>query len=266
MDVVAVSTNSYHPYELDAALRGIAAAGFRHVELASVKGWTEHLPPEAGDPELARFRRELERYGLALSSLSGHSDLTTADGLELGLRAVELCGRLGVPILNTAIGGHAHHDEDLGAFLDNIGRLAGAASAGGITVALEVHGDLMASGRQSRALIDRIGRDNVKINYDTANCVFYGGVDPVEDVRGLAPYLAHCHLKDKRGGKQVWDFPALGEGEIDLAAVVSTLRAEGFHGPWSVELEFQGEPWPPVETVDAALRRSFEELRRLELV
>jgi L-ribulose-5-phosphate 3-epimerase len=266
VDVVAVSTNSYHTYGLDAALDGIAEAGFRDVEISAVRGWTEHLSLDADDAELAAFREGLRRRGLRLSALSGHSDLTTDEGVELGLRALELCSRLRVPILNTAVGGHASRAEDLDAFLARIDHLASAAAGRGVTVALEVHGEVMATGRQARALVERVGRENVRINYDTGNSVFYGGVDPTEDVAGLAGYLAHCHLKDKRGGRGVWDFPALGDGEIDLGSVVRTLRAEGFRGPWSVELEFQGEPWPSVEAVGAALRRSRATLGAIGLV
>jgi hypothetical protein len=33
----------------------------------------------------------------------------------------------------------------------------------------------------------------------------------------------------------------------------------------SVEIEFQGEPWPPLADVDAAMRRSYEHLTSLGL-
>jgi hypothetical protein len=40
---LAGHTNSYHTYSHDEALAGIAAAGFRFVELSAVPGWTEHV-------------------------------------------------------------------------------------------------------------------------------------------------------------------------------------------------------------------------------
>ena len=51
-DRLAVSTNTYHSYSLEEALEGIAAAGFRSVELSSVPGWTEHVPRNATDADL----------------------------------------------------------------------------------------------------------------------------------------------------------------------------------------------------------------------
>jgi L-ribulose-5-phosphate 3-epimerase len=266
MTAVAGHTNCYHTHDLDAALEGVAAAGFRYVELSAVRDWTEHVPLEATDEDLTALAGRVRGHGLTPSALSGHSDLTTEEGLSRGVRALGLCTALGVGVMNTAIGGHAHVEENLDAFLSNIAVLADEAAARGVTVALEVHGDIMATGRQAVAVIDRIGRGNVRINYDTGNCVYYGGADPAEDVAGLAPYLAHVHLKDQRGGKGVWDFPALGEGDLDLRRVVDTLVADGFDGPWSVEIEFTGDPWPPVETVHAAMRRSYVELEGFGLV
>ena len=48
------------------------------------------------------------------------------------------------------------------------------------------------------------------------------------------------HLKDKRGGKGDWDFPAPGDGTIDFAGILGLLEAGGYDGPLSVEIEFQG--------------------------
>jgi sugar phosphate isomerase/epimerase len=149
--------------------------------------------------------------------------------------------------------------------MSHIHELADYAAARGITIVLEVHGDIMASGRVSIPLIQEINRDNVKINYDTANCVFYGGVQAVDDLRPVVPYLAHVHLKDTRGGKGVWDFPAVGEGHVDFGRVLRILEEEGYGGPLSVEIEFQGEPWPPVSEVNRSMKKSYETLMGLGL-
>src|SRR3712207_7911077 len=114
---LAGHTNTYHTYGLDDALRGIAEAGYSYVELTAVPGWTEHVELN-GTEEL---RRKLDDYGLTAVSLSGHSDLTTREGLEHGIRAVRWAAEFGLRILNTAIGGHASQEENEQAFLDNIG-------------------------------------------------------------------------------------------------------------------------------------------------
>ena len=75
----------------------------------------------------------------------------------------------------------------------------------------------------------------------------------------------HVHLKDTAGGKGVWDFGAIGSGTVDFAEVLRLLRDAGYDGPYSVELEFQGEPWPPLDDVNAAMRQSYEHLVGLGL-
>ena len=255
--MLAAHTNSFHSYSADEAYAGIAEAGYRAVELSAVPGWTEHVDVSR-DP--AEVRSQLDGYGLTAVSISGHSDLTTAGGLEQGLAVVRWAERYGLPVVNTAIGGHAHVDESEDAFMANIGALADAAQAAGLVVALEIHGDLMATGALSAALLDRIGHPAVKVNYDTANVEHYGGVRAEDDLPSIADRVANMHLKDMRGGKGDWDFPAIGDGHIDFGRVLEILRSAGYDGPMAVEVEFTGEPWPPLPDVVAAMRASREAL------
>src|SRR5581483_12001676 len=95
-------TNSYHTHSLEEALEGIAAAGYKYVELSAVRGWTEHVPLDADARTLGKIQRMLNKLNLIPISLSGHSDLTTQAGLQLGLQALDLCERMGIDILNTA--------------------------------------------------------------------------------------------------------------------------------------------------------------------
>jgi sugar phosphate isomerase/epimerase len=259
---LAGHTNTYHTYSFDEALAGIAEAGYTRVELSAVPGWTEHVDLDA-DP--AKVRRKLDEHGLEPVSLSAHSDLTTGEGLEHGAKAVRWAADFGIPIVNTAVGGHQSADENEAAFLDNAGALADAADAAGVVVALEIHGDIMASSDVTIPLLEKIGRDSIRVNYDTANVEFYSGERAVDDLPKIAPYLAHVHLKDTTGGKGNWNFPALGTGTVDFARVLEILREAGYTGPFSVELEFQGEPWPSLDEVTESMRRSREHLVGLGL-
>jgi L-ribulose-5-phosphate 3-epimerase len=264
MNALAGHTGSYYSYSTDEALAGIAAAGFRHVELSAVPGNTDHVDVHS-DP--AGIRAKLEQHGLQVVSVSGHSNLTTPEGLEYGLAVVRWAERFGVPIVNTAVGGHAPDvDESEAAFLANIGTLADAAQAAGLQIALEIHGDLMASGERSRPLLDKIDHPAIGVNYDTANVEYYAGTSAVEDLPAIADRVRHVHLKDARGGQGNWDFPAIGEGHVDFARVLEILRDAGYDGPYSVEIEFTGEvPWPPLEDVNAAMATSYRALSALGL-
>ena len=258
-------TNSYHTYSVEEALEGIAAAGFRYVELSAVPGWTEHVPLDADARTLGRIQRMMNELGLISLSLSGHSDLTTKEGLEQGLLAVDLCERLGIGIMNTAIGGHYSESEDEAAFMGNIHELADYAAARDLRLGIEIHGEITKSGAASLPVLERIGRPNVLINYDTANVEFYGGVKAVDDLPVALPRMVHCHLKDKRGEGRVWDFPGIGEGDIDFKAVLGILETGGYTGPLSVEIEFTGEPWPALDEVNRSMKASYERLVSLGL-
>ena len=256
---------SYHTYSLEEALEGIAAAGFRFVELSAVRGWNEHIPLEADQKTLSGIQRLLNRLGLVPISLSGHSDLTSKQGLKDGKKALDICERMGIDLMNTAIGGHYKEREDLDGFMANIGALADYAEQRHIMIGLEIHGEITNSGKNAVPVIKRIARDNVKINYDTANVEFYSGVTAMDDVKYAVKQMVHCHLKDTVGGARVWNFPTLGKGHVDFAKVLATLKRDGFSGPMSVELEFSGEPWPPLKAVNAAMKQSYKTLSALGL-
>jgi sugar phosphate isomerase/epimerase len=265
-DRLAVSTNSYHSYTFEEALAGIAGAGFTSVELSSVPGWTEHVLRDSSDADLDKVRAKVAAAGLDAISMSGHSDLASDEGIASFRKALHIAAYLGIPYLTTSTGGH--DDSSSGSvedqrreFLARFGPLADEAAASGINICLETHGGLSSTGAKTAELIQAIDKPNVGINYDTANVIFYGDVRPEDDILAAAPFVTHLHLKDKAGGNHDWNFPAIGTGNVDFAKVFDALANVGFTGPVSVELEFQGEPWPPLDEVNAAMTASCEFIR-----
>jgi sugar phosphate isomerase/epimerase len=123
----------------------------------------------------------------------------------------------------------------------------------------------MASSDVTIPLMEKIGRESIKVNYDTANVEYYSGDLAVDDLPKITSYLAHVHLKDTTGGKGNWDFPACGEGTVDFVRVLQILDDAGYTGPYSVEIEFKGEPWPPLAEVTRAMTSSYRHLSSLGL-
>jgi sugar phosphate isomerase/epimerase len=101
----------------------------------------------------------------------------------------------------------------------------------------------MESGRESpetlRRFLDDLGRDNVRINFDPGNLILYGVCEPVEAVSVLKDRIAHVHLKDATWsdapGKSWGTEAPLGNGDAEIARVVSKLRAGGYRGPLVIE-------------------------------
>jgi L-ribulose-5-phosphate 3-epimerase len=256
-------TNSYHTYGLEEALEGIASAGFHFVELSAVRGYTEHVPLDADAKTLGKIQRMMHKLNLVPVSLSGHSDLTTKEGLQDGLRALDLCERLGIDIMNTAIGGHYSEQEDEAGFMANINQLASYAADRDIMIGIEVHGQITSTGQKAVPVIEKINSPNVRINYETANVEFYGGVRAEDDLPYALPYVVHCHLKDKIGGERVWNFPAVGKGHVNFKKVLSIFKKGGYTGPFTVEIEFTGAPFPPLADVNKAMKQSYKHLAKL---
>jgi L-ribulose-5-phosphate 3-epimerase len=206
---LAGHTNSYHTYSLDEALEGIAAAGYRYVELTAVRGWTEHISLDADAQALTKVQRTLNRLGLVPVSMSGHSDLTSKEGLQQGKQALDITARLGIDIMS------------------NIGELADYAAKRGIMLGIEIHGDITSSGKKAIPIIQKINRDNVRINYDTANIEFYdNGTKAEDDLPETVPYLVHLHAKDHIGGAREWNFPAPGEESAQYSRKRRVYRAD----------------------------------------
>lgn len=264
--IIAVSTVTYLPFSLDEALRGIHAAGFSFVEIASIPGVCEHIPLDLDDVGIGALKKKLTMFGLRLCSLSSHSDLTHKQGVELTKTAIHLASRLEVPIVNTAVGGPSNENEDESLFLENIPGIADCAQQQRVVLALEIHGTLTATGRKTIDLIRKVNHPHVKINYDTGNSLYFGATLPYEDLIIALPEVAHIHLKDKIGGKRVWNFPPFGKGEIDFRRILNLLAAAEFSGPISLEIEFTDKGWPSLPEVDEAVvvaSRNLSELLKI---
>ena len=260
-------TNTYHTYSLEEALAGIAAAGFKSVELTSVPGWTEHVRRDAGAEEIAHVKDLLKAYGLSAVSLAGHSDLVSETGIAEFRKALNIAKKLGISYVTTSTGGHdassgGSLEDQRNHFLSHIRPAADEAAAMGITICLETHGGLLASGVIAKKLIEDIGKENIGINYDPGNVIFYGGVRPEEDIQTSADAVKHMHCKDQIGGPGVWNFPQVGTGEVDFATIFAALDKVGFDGPVSIEVEFTGEPWPPLDEVNKVVAASYQYVRQ----
>jgi sugar phosphate isomerase/epimerase len=280
--LLACGTLSYRQEPLKRAMEGIARAGFAAVEIGCVCGYCEHVRPEAmSKAEMAALGKLARDLGLAIASIAGHIDLefpligkgpeTAAEGCRRLRARIDLAAELGVPIVNTGLGvaapgeGFEGLDRQLAGLLEH-------AAARGVKIGLETHAGVTETARASLDLCRRIGSPWLGINHDAGNVRFYAGIDPVADLAAVAeqigPYLIHVHIKDHRGAKGEWDFPPLGEGNIDLGGLAAIYRRIGFAGPFSLEIEFKGPDSadPTAQIIDQGIAQSFQFMKQLGLV
>ena len=273
-NIIAVNTNTYHGFSVEEALRGIAQAGFRFVELTAVRGWTEHVMPEHEEAQLRSVERLMEQLNLTCVALSGHCNLLDPERFHDFRKNMALARRFGAGwILSSTGEAHFGKDERFTneALIQSVRSLLPDLEKYDLRLGLEVHGDY-GTGESLIPIVNAVDSPRVGINYDTGNALYYGGRLPGDDVKTCLPRVNFVHLKDKIGGKGVWNFPAIGSGELDLNGFIRDAQAGGYDGPLSIEIEYTQDftmnPKKPgdLETADRAVRDSYDYLHARGLV
>ncbi len=259
------STICFKPYTLAQALEGLARAGFQNVEIGAVKGFLEHLDPDDLTTEtIGGCRALLAQNGLRCVSMSGHAQLHTDEGRGRFRRVLLAGSELGILALNTFTG-DAETPEERAAFVENVRAIADEAQSLGIRLCIETDSNLLPTAEEGVRLLETVGHDWIRINYDPGNVVYYTGVSPEDDVKHALGLLGHVHLKDKRGGKGSLDFPPLGEGDLDLRSILRDIKASEFSGPVSMEIEYLDYAYPDWDTCVEGARRGKAYWDGLEL-
>src|SRR5204863_4992776 len=130
----------------------------------------------------------------------------------------------------------------------------------GITAALHQHtGTCIESRDEVYAVLEAVDTRYVKFGPDVGQLA-KGGVDPVKVVKDFLPLIRHVHLKDWNGGPHWAEYCPLGQGKVDLPAVLDLLGQAPEMKIVMVELDPSGKPpMTPVETA----RTSKEYLTKL---
>ncbi len=122
-------------------------------------------------------------------------------------------------------------------------------AARGVNVAFETGQETAAT---LLAVLDRLDRPAVGINFDPANMILYGMGDPVQALRHLGARVVQVHVKDARAADRpgTWghEVPA-GQGEVDWDAVFDVaLRIDP---PVNFIIEREGSTGVPGDIAEA---------------
>jgi inosose dehydratase len=271
--LISCFTNNYGAHGVRAAVEHIRAAGIDHLELAlrghNLGGLV--IPEEAvitekaDDATASAFVEFLASRGVKVSGCNvGGGDMRTEEGLALTERRLRFARRwFGVPVV---VSGASQPTDaaERAAVVRNLKRLGEVAAEVGLVVALETHKGPTQNADAMLALMDEVDHPHVRLNFDTGNIAYYNpGVDPVAELRRVAPLVRNVHVKDNRGRPEDWYFPELGAGgAVDFRAVREALDAVGFAGPYTIEIEgIAGEPEPGLDGRQARVKASVDHLR-----
>lgn len=159
--------------------------------------------------------------------------------------------------------------------LSNLDRIKARAEQRGVTAALHPHVGTMVESREDVARI--LAGSGIGLCVDTGH-LLVGGTDPVALVRDELERVAHVHLKDVRVnlaeqvragtlsyGEAVRRglYAPLGDGDVDVAALVQILEKGGYEGWYVLEQDVMLDREPAGEGPLADVRASLQHLREV---
>lgn len=211
----------------------------------------------------------LEKKGMEVSAvcgdLEGHG-FTKANEVKYKIKKskeiVDLAVDLKTNIVTTHVGVIDNSfEEEYDVLLNSMWELSKYAYNRNVTFAIETGPE---KPEMLKKFIDEINIKGLGVNLDPANFVMVTGVDPVDAVNVLAPYVVHTHAKDGKMFKQtdpriIYDFFAdggisdlrldeyfletpLGEGQVNFETYLSALTKVNYNGYLTIERETGENP------------------------
>jgi sugar phosphate isomerase/epimerase len=111
--------------------------------------------------------------------------------------------------------------------------------------------------------IKDVGRNNIRVNFDPANILFYGSGDPIEALEILKDHVIGVHCKDIEMSTKVGQKPKevlFGDGDVGAERFLRKLKEIGYRGPLTIEREVQDIEEQRRDMIK--IRKTLEELRR----
>ena len=220
--------------DLAVALENIAWAGYRHVELAAIKGMCEHVSPELDPAGVRAVRQLLADRGLEVMAMEvGRPDPARLEQI------FGLAGDLGVPIVNIGSGGTSGDEESAKGAIAQIGELARLAGRHGVRLAVKPHvGQAIYNSATALRLMDEVREPALGLNFDPSH-LFRADENP-EEVAGawgahiVTSHFRDCHTREQQVGPPETQIP--GRGIVDIPATLRALREAGYAGPLNLEV------------------------------
>ncbi|WP_037370798.1 sugar phosphate isomerase/epimerase family protein [Amycolatopsis orientalis] len=241
------STISFRHLPLPAALAAIADCGFAEIDLGALPGVCGHVPYELTDAAVREVAAQVRASGLAVRSVNGDvGDLNRplgaaeAEARSTHLRRLlDLTAECGARALVLPCGALSHEPvtslhADLDLVADQLGKAAARAADHGLQLWCEAPHlyRLCHTVELAEQLVARLD-PAVGLVLDTSHVCASGG-DPAAFAHRFAGRIAHVHLRDATPGNINL---SIGNGDVDFAAAFAALRAVGYRGHSSLELE-----------------------------
>ena len=142
------------------------------------------------------------------------------------------------------------HRDDIVTTLNELGK---AVVDMDLTPVLHQHtGTCVETREETYAVLEAVDTRVMKFGPDIGQ-LQKGGSDPVQVVKDFLPLVQHMHLKDYVGGPEYLGYCPLGEGKVDIPAILSMMEGRKTAGLVMVELDSPPpQPAPAIENARIA--------------
>jgi inosose dehydratase len=251
-------TRPADPAVIEATFRTLGGLGFYGLELFSwqIEGMEEH----------GGLARHIEQNRLPLVSAYGGPDLLNPakrrDSIAECMNWARLLKKYGGKVV--VIGPNSvprasynfqEHKSDILMTLNEFGK---ALADLGLTGCLHQHtGTCIESRDETYAIMEAVDTRYVKFGPDIGQ-LQKGGSDPVQVVKDFLPIVGHMHLKDYSGGEHWLGYCPLGQGKVNIPAILDMMDGRKTAGMVMVELDSSsGMPLAPEKS--AAIAKAYLE-------
>jgi inosose dehydratase len=238
------------PQYVEAAIRDIAALGFYGIELFGNQ--IEAMEAHGGIGAL------LEKHHLPLISAYCNANLSDPaqrkDSIAKTLDWAKLIKKYNGKVVVVGPNGVRRNTYDFKAHKDDIvttlNELGKAVADLGLTAVLHQHtGTCVETRDETYAVMEAVDTKVMKFGPDIGQ-LQKGGSNPVQVVKDFLPLVQHMHMKDYSGGKEYLGYCPLGQGKVNIPAILSMMEGRKTAGLVMVELD--SPPPQPVPAVENA--------------
>jgi inosose dehydratase len=241
------------PAAIEQIVKDIAGLGFHGLELF---GWqVDGMEAHGGIGPL------LEKYKLPLISSYGGPNLTDPAqrqaSMDRTMATAKLVKKYGGKVIVFGPNGVRrdtfNFNEHKAGIVSTLNDAAKAVADLGLTPVLHQHtGTCIETRDETYAVMEAADTRYLKFGPDIGQ-LQKGGADPVQVVKDFLPIVHHMHLKDYSGGDAYLGYSPLGQGKVDIPAILAMMNGRTIDGMVMVELDSSPDmPIPAIETARIA--------------
>lgn len=248
---------------MEFAIEDLAEHGVRWIEPAFIHGYIDFDEEAFSDASASRMLKTFEASNVAALAVSAHFDLGGEEAEPMLRRRITFAAGIGATYLITNAWSHQRSETGLA----TVARVLPMLEEHAVVLALENPGhgndNVLGDIADAAATIERLGSPLVRLNYDVANVFTYSreAVQPLDELPGVLPLVAHLHAKDVLAEPSGWRFTALGQGSTRMAEIVATLDALSPDLPVAIELPLRLERLGRGDPVRSAEPVPLEQIR-----